>query len=160
MTDIAVSKLTVTPELALEFLAVYSRLEYALKVTRFRSIKEGEAKADWSKFSLEVSDVFDPRKNEELSNAFAYITTEPLRFLGVRNGVLDWYDFSVPNNCSPIDKAIRIIKQMRHNLFHGGKYAHDNNASADRDSKLLTNALLVLKEVQQKIPEVKTAYEC
>lgn len=158
MTDIAVSKLTVAPELTLEFLAVFSRLEYALKVTRFRNAGDGEAKADWSKFSLEVSAVFDPHKNEELSNAFAYITTEPLRFLGVRNGVLDWYDFSVPNNRPLIDKAIRIIKQVRHNLFHGGKYAQDNKASADRDSKLLTSALLVLKEMQQVISEVQMAY--
>jgi len=158
MTDNAVSKLTVTPELALEFLAVFSRLEYALKVTEFRKTGDGEAKADWSKFSLEVGVVFDPHKNEELSNAFAYITTEPLRFLGVKNGVLGWYDFSVPNNCSPIDKAILIIKQVRHNLFHGGKYAHDNKASADRDSKLLTSALLVLKEMKQVIPEVQMAY--
>jgi len=159
MTDTAISKLTVEPELALEFLAAFSRLEYALKVTQFRKTGEGEAKADWSKFSLEVSRLFDPNKSEALSNAFAYTTTEPLRFLGVKNGVLDWYDFSVPQNCHPVDKAIRIIKQVRNNLFHGGKYAKDNKAAVGRDSKLLKSALLVLNELRQVIPDVQSVYD-
>lgn len=63
MTSSAVSKLTVTPELALEFLATFSRLEYALKVTRFRCSGEGEAKADWASFSAEIDTLLKPESD-------------------------------------------------------------------------------------------------
>ena len=159
MTCSAVSKLTVSPELALEFLAAFSRLEYALKVTKFRCTGEGEAKANWTAFSAEIDTLFRPNRHTGLLEAFNYLTDEPPTILAVQNGMLDWYDFNVPASSSPSDKAIRIIKQVRHNLFHGGKFAQDPKASKDRDTKLLTFALRVLNELQSLIPDVHSAYE-
>lgn len=159
MASSAVSKLTVPPELALEFMATFSRFEYALKVTRFRQNGAGEAKANWTLFASEVSALFKPNRSEILLEAFNYITSEPLKILAVQDGILDWYELAVPTTCEPAAKAIRIIKQVRHNLFHGGKFALDLNASEDRDIKLLTYSLQIMSDLKQLIPEVYTAYE-
>ncbi len=156
----AVSKLTVEPNLAIEFLAMFSRFEYALKVTtKFRMPENGEAKANWHAFVNEVGPLFDHKTNNSLSEAFNYLTGQPLKFLGIHDGVLDWHEFRLPENSSNADKVIRVIKQVRHNLFHGGKFAHDSHASKDRDTKLLKYGLIVLENMIQLIEEVKSAYE-
>lgn len=161
MADIALTKLTVAPELAIEFLAVFSRLEYALKVVpSFRIAGDGEAKADWAAFSRELNGSFVTNSNPLLSEAFSYLTTEPLRYFAVQQGTLDWSPFNVPVGVTPLDKAIRVIKQVRHNLFHGGKFAIDPEASKDRDTRLLKCALVVLHEIRNQIPAIKEAYEC
>lgn len=159
MINSAISKLTVDPNLAIEFLAMFSRFEYALKVTKFRMSGNGEAKANWEAFVTEVGPLFDHKTNNSLSEAFNYLTGQPLKFLGIHGGVLDWYEFKLPANSTDADKVIRVIKQVRHNLFHGGKFAHDSHASKDRDTKLLNYGLIVLENMIQLIEEVKSAYE-
>ena len=160
MINSAVSKLTVAPNLAIEFLAMFSRLEYALKVTtKFRMPRNGEAKANWEAFVTEVEPLFDHKANNSLSEAFNYLTGQPLKFLGTQDGVLDWYEFKVPSNSSDAEKVIRVIKQVRHNLFHGGKFAHDSHATKERDTQLLNYGLIILENMIQLIEEVKSAYE-
>ena len=39
------------PELACEFLAVFSRMEYALKATRFQDGNEDRVSASWNRFA-------------------------------------------------------------------------------------------------------------
>jgi len=159
MVSSAVPKLSVESNLAIEFLAMFSRLEYALKVTRFRMSGDGEAKADWAAFAADVAPMFDPKADASLSEAFTYLTNQPLRFLGVQSGALGWYEFKLPTNSSDADQVIRVIKQVRHNLFHGGKFAPDSHASKDRDTKLLTFGLIVLESMLILIEEVRLAYE-
>ena len=159
MADIALTKLTVAPKLAIEFFAVFSRLEYALKVVpSFRRAGDGEAKADWAAFTRALNVSFDPNSNPRLMEAFSYLTIEPIKRLDVQQGTLDWLPFD-PGGDTPLDKVIFVIKQIRHNLFHGGKFALDPKASRDRDTQLLKYALVVLQEIRVQIPTVKEAYE-
>ena len=156
--DPALVHLPVARELALEFLAVFSRLEFALKVTNFRQPGEGEAKANWIGFANEIAGAFNPGRTPKIANAFAYLTGQPLRRLAVENGALDWYPFTVPQGISDAERVVRVVRQIRNNLFHGGKFARDPHANAERDTRLLEASLVVLRELRRLAPQVEEAY--
>lgn len=156
--DPALTHLTVNPKLALEFLAVFSRFEFALKVTGFRHPGDGEAKADWIAFANKVANSFKPNRTPELGEAFTYITSQPLRRFAVENGTLDWFPFNLPHVASEAEKVVRLIRQIRNNLFHGGKYAPDAQSTPDRDSRLLQSSLVLLHELLSLNPVVHDAY--
>lgn len=65
-------KFTADPKLVLRFIGVFSRLEYCLKVTRFRQQGDGEAKADWKAFIGAAEAGFDPAESPELAEAYGY----------------------------------------------------------------------------------------
>ncbi len=157
-SDPALVHLPVARELALEFLAVFSRLEFALKVTNFRQPGEGEAKADWIGFANEIAGAFNPHRTPEIANAFAYLAGQPLRRFAVENGALGWYPVNVAGGISDAERVVRVVRQIRNNLFHGGKFARDPNASADRDTKLLEASLVLLRELRRLAPQVEAAY--
>ena len=156
--DAALSHLTVKRDLALEFLAVFSRFEFALKVTGYRQAGDGEARADWIAFANTVSNSFDPNRTQELADAFAYLTGQPLRVFGVQDGTLGWYPFNLPPTASGTEMLVRLVRQVRNNLFHGGKFAPDPQAAPDRDPCLLQSALVLLRELLTLAPTVQTAY--
>jgi hypothetical protein len=158
IVDPALSHLTVNPKLALEFLAVFSRFEFALKVTTFRRAGEGEAKADWIAFANAVANSFNPNRTPELADAFAYLTSQPLRRFAVEHGTLDWFVFNLPGDASQPEKVVRLIRQVRNNLFHGGRFAHDSQAAPDRDSCLLEYSLVLLRELRTLRPDVEAPY--
>lgn len=156
--DPALSRLTVDPKLALEFLAVFSRFEFALKVTSYRQRRDGEAKADWITFAMAVNDSFHPNRTPELAAAFGYLTGQPLRRFAVENSTLGWFPFNPPPAASDAERVVRLIRQVWNNLFHGGKYAPDPQAGADRDFQLLQSSLVLLRELRRLIPAVEAAY--
>ena len=156
--DPALIHLPVARELALEFLAVFSRLEFALKVTNFRQPGEGEAKANWISFANEIAGAFIPNRTPEIANAFAYVAGQPLRRFAVENGVLGWYPFNVPHGISDAERVVRVVRQIRNNLFHGGKFAHDPHANGGRDTRLLEASLVLLRDLRRLAPQVEEAY--
>ena len=158
MVDPALSHLTVSREVALEFFAAFSRFEFALKVTNYLQPGDGEAKADWIRFANAVVNSFDPNRTPELGAAFAYLTGQPLRCLAVQNGALGWFPFNPPPGAPDAERAVRLIRQVRNNLFHGGKYAPDAQAAPDRDLRLLQSSLILLRELLRLAPAVHAAY--
>lgn len=158
VVDPALTHLTVKPDLVLEFLAVFSRFEFALKVTNFLQPGGGEAKADWLGFADAVSCLFDPTRTAEVRDAFLYLTSEPLRRFAVEGGKLDWFPLNMPPIASEAECVIRLVRQIRNNLFHGGKFAPDPQSSPDRDTRLLHASLVLLRELLSLSPRVQAAY--
>ncbi len=158
IVDPALTHLTVHPQIALEFLAVFSRFEFALKVTNYRQPGEGEARVDWIEFANDLADSFDPNRTAQLAAAFAYLTGEPLRRFAVQNGALGWFQLNLPPGASDAETVVRLIRQVRNNLFHGGKYAPDPEGGPDRDRRLVESALVLLPELRRLVPAVDAAY--
>ena len=159
MSNSALHKLTVKPELAIEFLAVFSRLEYALKVTEFRQEGNGEAKADWKRFISEVDKTFEPNKNEQLSMVFNFLLETNLNYLCVDDKQIKWLPFLIPLESNQLNCVVLKIKQIRHNLFHGGKFAYDNSSNKNRDESLLTYAIILLLAIKSVNHNVEAAYD-
>ena len=158
--DAGLRLLTVPPELALEFFSVFSRLEYALKITaQFRQAGNGEAKADWAAFAEGIAQSFEPHKNQETKRAFEFLVHANLRRLEVSGNDVEWKPFNVADPESDADRVIRIIKQVRNNLFHGGKYAREPDGSPERDRALLLHSLTILRYLVGLHAEVQAKYE-
>lgn len=153
----ALAHLTIDRDLALEFLTVFSRFEYALKVSNFRHPGR-EAKANWITFANTVANAFDLNRTGELRDAFAYLTRQPLRCFAVENDRLDWFPFNLPPVASEAERVIRLVRQVRNNLFHGGKFARDPQSSPDHDSRLVRASLVLLRELLTLSPQVQKEY--
>ena len=137
---------------------MFSRLEYCLKVTSFRQRGDGEAKADWNAFIGAAEARFNPEESPELAKAYEYLTGNPPRSLEVKNGNVFWADY-IKRGTTRADEAVWIVKQIRNNLFHGGKFAHDPGSSPERENKLLMCATILLSHLISVVPEVEDAYQ-
>jgi hypothetical protein len=145
-------------DLVLCFIGVFSRLEYCLKVTRFRQRGDGEARADWSAFVQAAEARFNPEESKELAEAYEYLTGSPPRLLEVKNGDVLWADY-VERGASRVDEVVWIVKRIRNNLFHGGKFAYDPSSNPERENKLLLSATILLFHLITVVPEIEQAYD-
>ena len=152
MVNSAITHLSVSSELALEFLATFSRLEYALKVTGFLQPNNNEAKADWKRFVSELEDKFKPKN----LNDFNFLLGYKLNMLGNVNNSIVWVEFDTSKAKNSIENVTLKIKQIRNNLFHGGKFAPFENSN---DKKLLEASINVLLEIKSTLQIVNSAYD-
>jgi len=119
-----------------DFLAVFSRFEYAMKKGWFR--RESYPDAAWPTFAEQLPQNFF-QKMQSCEEAQIYFDAPPDHLVTTYNGGVAWSDAPlVPNDAASLFKS---IKRARNNLFHGDK-KHDN----DRDTQLMTAALFVLNE--------------
>jgi hypothetical protein len=158
--DRALEKLTIPSDLALRFFGAFSRFEYALKVTpAFRQPGNGEAKADWRAYATAVAPMFDLAGDPALKAACAYVTQANLRYYSVQAGQAEWRPYPLPAGITDAEKAVRLIKQIRNNLFHGGKYAHDPEGNPERDEKLVAASLVILENLLRLDEGVQAIFE-
>lgn len=141
--------------LANELFRTFSRIEYSLKSSGF-NCGNGDAKANWEKFALEIEPLIATPYSVELKEAIKYIMGEPPKKQVILNGTLEW-KVSEPSTNSNADKLLLYIRRIRNNLFHGGKFNGDW-FEPERSELLLKHSLVVLKECINFLPKVKKAY--
>jgi hypothetical protein len=146
-------------ELAVEFFAVFSRFEYALK--RAQCLKPGQnVSADWDKF-VEKRLKLDPDIVATIIKNADYLLKKPPKKQICKGKKIGW---ELPNKRpKPFDSDIYwifdLIRIVRNNLFHGGKYP-DNEWPIDpvRDTQLVKSSLAVLKACLKLEGDVKTYF--
>ena len=69
--------LHVSPALVCEFLGVFSRVEYALKVTGHVQNNNGDARANWDTFANSISDGFEGIEDDDFKGAVEYLSERP-----------------------------------------------------------------------------------
>lgn len=123
--------------LALEFFAVFSRFEFGLKNSGFLYIHRGRAVPDWTLFceqaQLESKD--DPGLTQSIE---MLVCAPPL----VQVSAHEWKEVPLRGSTRQA-KALDAAQRVRHNLFHGGKYAA--HSAEGRDEALVRAALEVLR---------------
>lgn len=144
------------PLLVIEFVATFSRLEYALKSTRFCS--EVKTQADWDAFATEIDSSFTSLDCKELLDARDYLLTNPPRKQKKCNGELRFVEDSARDYCNT-RQLIKYIKTVRNNLFHGGKYSPDGEKEARRNHQLVNSSLIILKNCYPILPDVKKSFD-
>jgi len=142
----------------IEFFAIFSRLEYALKhVEKTRNGKIGEEpEPNWDKFAKYLKDSLGEERYNDIikMEAAQYLTKEPPRKqIIMKDGTLKW---------EPLKRAEKglfviflRIRDVRNNLFHGGKYP---SRKKDRDRldaclKILYACLEYDNDVTKKFKE-------
>ena len=159
MLDEKWEELRIPRETAISFWAQFARAEFALKATRFATGNEGEsANPAWDKFGSEVAATLDPWGHPDLAKAVTYLLDNPPRKQIVRGERACFEDIPSPaGRRTDIECALVLMRRVRNNLFHGGKYFdHDD---ANRDLNLIQASMMVLEACVNHIGEVRLAYE-
>lgn len=131
-------------DLVFRFFLVFSRFEYALKRAGFTAGSSGNAKPGWDSFASKYPSAFNPAQTPELKVAFDYFSAHPPRKQVLDSGSLSW---SAPQDRTrePIlTWLLRVVRIVRNNLFHGGKFPIASIPDPARDPILLRHALTIL----------------
>ena len=148
-------------ELAISFIAVFSRFEYALKAANYvddkQQVRDADgnkrklAKPDWGKFASELGEE-RIRKSEkddpQFRKAVYYLTTYPPNTQVV--GDPRWVKKKAATGHSR--ELLERVREVRNNLFHGGK--EWPYPGTERDRNLLLGGIIVLSKCLELTPTV------
>ncbi|WP_148296191.1 hypothetical protein [Methylophilus sp. OH31] len=150
-TPLPFDSLQMPRELACEFFAVFSRFEYALKVSGFLYVNRyGRAAPDWDSFAAAA--ILQPVPNSALAQAMDFLNREPPE---VQTSAHNWQPVPL-RGATPIATVLDAAQRVRHNLFHGGK--HSPHSPPGRDEALVRAALEVLFGCLSQNNNLRAAY--
>lgn len=143
-------------ELIFEFFLLFSKFEYALKMSGFHK-GNGNAEPNWEKFAEAIKDKFD-KEDKKVNEGIEYILKNPPNKQIVKDDLLEWSD-TTPNFKSEVELILLYVRRVRNNLFHGGKYKGHRLENPDRSKKLLSGCIEILKYCLTLSPEANEAFE-
>jgi len=147
-------------ELACEFVAVFARMEYALKATRFAAGDGGHVSACWDRFANECDEHFDTKASQDLREAVDYLWNNPPRKQVLEEGRhLKFCPFKIDEGQRRMQQILLMVRTVRNNLFHGGKHLPDGEMEPGRNEALVRSGLVVLRECAQLVADVRARYE-
>lgn len=146
--------------LAWEFFVFFSRFEYALKRhDRYLMPGTGPAEPNWDRFASDYADAFDPHVSPELAAAVDHYLSAPPRKQLRDNGKMTWSEPSAYDGLEPLLVwLLRVIRVVRNNLFHGGKFPLVSISDPSRDRDLLAHAIAVLDACLKLDQRVETQF--
>lgn len=144
--------------LACEFLAVFSRMEYALKVSGYAT-GTNKVEAWWDKFANDVDTAFNAVKHEDFLNAVGYLLAAPPRKQILKDDVLTFVDQTIDNKQGTAQQVLLMVRTVRNNLFHGGKFLPDGEKEMGRNETLVASSLIVLKRCVTLNEKVHLSYD-
>lgn len=132
--------------LAWEFFVFFSRFEYALKRNhRFLQPGTGNAEANWDRFASDCNAAFVALDLPQLQAAKDFYRAAPPRKQLRANGSMSWSKFQFWDEKEPLLVwQLRVVRTVRNNLFHGGKFPLIPISDPSRDRDLLIHAIAIL----------------
>jgi hypothetical protein len=152
-------------ELILRFFVTFSRFEYALKRAGFVRGDRNDALPDWSTFAKEKGNaLFDGPQDNEFIDARAFLFREPpkkqIKRVTASGTSLGWQVNTHGSGESDAEYLLRLVRAVRNNLFHGGKYPDAPvNGQRLRNSRLLQACLVILERCLALDARVKQFFE-
>jgi hypothetical protein len=160
--DELLASLRIDSELVLRFLLVFSRFEYALKSGGYATTgdqRTNAAKADWFKFlTAAEGKVGASRVDHDFDQARDLLLNHPPKLQVYRNNALEFVE-SERRQDTDLGFMLRLVKTVRNNLFHGGKYQNGPVSDPGRDRNLLEACIVILHACLDAFPELKATYE-
>jgi hypothetical protein len=132
--------------LMLDFFITFSRFECALKTSNFVNGDAKNVLPNWDAFITSIRPTFNKDKNAQLVQAVDYLLQHPPKIQMIDNGQLGWRERLFNLNDPEINKLSLSIRDIRNNLFHGGKFNGKYQADISRNYILLKNAIIVLND--------------
>ena len=127
----------------LDFIAAYSRIEYALKRNGYTITNDGNAEANWPKFVKDNKEKFNPERNDKLKLAVEYLLSSPAQQQIVLNGDLDFKEHPTTKEGPYLCRLYHCIRITRNNLFHGGKFPNKPVQDLSRNTEVIQNCLTI-----------------
>lgn len=132
-------------ELVFDFFKEFSKAEFILKHAGFLLGNESKVDADWDGFAASLSDDF---YNDDVAaqGAAEYLfTNPPMKQIKTADGRLGWTRDDVADSDRSSKRLFVLVRRVRNNLFHGGKFPVGLVEDAARDERLLEASLRVLR---------------
>lgn len=128
------------------FLALFSRWECALKrsIEFARAGAHGQAEAAWDRFADAVAGALDGIQVEGYAVARGYLLENPPERQCLENREIRWSPNPRRDHETDARYLFRVVRDVRNNLFHGGKYHSGPVAELARDRQLIDCATCVL----------------
>jgi hypothetical protein len=134
-------------DLVYKFFWQFSVFECALKREGFlKSRRDGSAWPDWDEFAKGISGSFSDVLSRDCQQAISVLTTAAPRKQVVVNGRLAWQVNKQGDGETFEAFVLRMVRTVRNNLFHGGKYPDGPIEEVARDRDLLRAGCHVLEE--------------
>lgn len=143
--------------LAFEFLKLFARYEYALKMMGYvGQYSNGNIFADWDRFANEVGRCILDEPSTCVKEAIEYLYNKPPKRQVLKNGLVEWEEVNASERSAQI--LFRHIRRVRNNLFHGGKF-NGRWFAPDRSETLMRHSITVLKALISKNDNLKQALD-
>ena len=138
-------------DLVYKYFTVFSLFEYALKRAGFcNSGRSDEAQPDWMEFARAIHPHFEPQSCANLAAAVDYMITFPVMKQVVQGNALVFKLRQKPHGMNSTMWLSVLVRGVRNNLFHGGKFRFDKK----RDPDLIRNSLIILENWAHLNPKV------
>jgi hypothetical protein len=146
--------------LVLHFFLVFARFEYALKRTGFFRGDASKAEPAWDRFADSLKESFEGSYRQDFIDALCYLNAHPPQKQVVLEDKLRWTPNVRDVSESWERRILRLVRTVRNNLFHGGKYLYPNRPVEEpaRDRALLTASLTVLEECLRLSPSLAAKF--
>lgn len=121
----------------------------------------GPARVDpaWDRFANYVHERFTQLENEYLASSVKFLLEQPPRKQVLQNGRLEFIKQEIEHGQRSTQQLLKMVRTVRNNLFHGGKYSPDGEVEQGRNEQLVTASLDVLKQCRLLHEEVSSSYE-
>jgi len=155
-----VESLGIDRVLVLRFFGVFSRFEYSLKRSGFVRGHD-RVEPDWDTYANGLRGKFQSVDDPGFSDAVKVLVDAPPRKQILSGSSLDWKDTAVEAGEQHESYVLRLVRIVRNNLFHGGKYPVPVGPLEDvgRNSLLLEASLTVLKQCLRLSPDLQAVFE-
>ena len=128
-----------------EFFITFSRFECALKASGFANGNVDKVEPNWDTFTSSIKQSFDNnQRTEPINIAIEYLSNNPPKIQNYENDQLGWRKRDFQNNVPLINKLSLSIRDVRNNLFHGGKFNGNYEKDVSRNYKLLKYSIEIL----------------
>lgn len=142
-----------------EFFITFSRFECALKATiTYANGNQRKVEPNWDSFVASIRDSFDKTKNQELNDAVDFLLNSPPRIQSLNGGNITWRNRVFQDNEREINKLCLHIRDIRNNLFHGGKFNGVYQQDVSRNYKLINSAMIILNEWLELSADVQSYF--
>jgi len=151
--------LNVPVELAIEFLAVFSRMEYALKSTGFANGGPARVDPTWDRFANHIHKDVTQLNEVALTNSVTFLLEQPPRKQVLQDERLKFVGQEIDCEQQSTQQLLKMVRTVRNNLFHGGKYCPEGEVEQGRNEQLISAYLEVLKQCRYLHEGVSNSYE-
>lgn len=153
--DYLSERLKVNNNLSTTFTLMFSRFEYVLKNMGYFIGSDKKVSADWDKYSRKenIKEAFNNITAQVIIDAVSYLLENPPKKQVVSDNNVIWKTSPPDPNLPKSEQVILMVRRIRNNLMHGGKFHGTHQPEVARDTKLIESSILVLEYCLQFDPE-------
>lgn len=142
------------PPRAEELFRIFARFEFALKMVGYATMNRGMVKICWDDFakSASIGDQFF--REVQASTDYPLLLTDPPKADRITDGQYGFEEHAQLPVCAA--DLVILVRRVRNNLFHGGKYFKDD---INRSERLIAEAINVLLLACERHPDVNFIFE-